>query len=184
MKRFLSGLCLLFFFLGLVHGVCPAHRTAKESERITFEISVVRKSGPSGPARLLNKDRFEVEVRIINDSDEELYFERPVRFSNLHFVIMDASGENVQMSRGVLEPSVTQAYFVRIHSRGAYAETYDLLDSGPFEFGYRFERGRRYNIYATYSTGSEWESFKRLVEDHNAVLFKGLLESDIRSFTW
>ena len=182
--RSISIFSLFFLLAGTVSLPCYAHQIEKESERITFEISLTGKPESTGLIWPFTKKKFEIEVRVTNGTDKDIYFERPVRFSNLHFVVIDESGKDVQMSPDVVEPSVTEAYFVRIQPQGSYAEKYDLLDLGRSEFRYRFERGVLYNVYATYSSGYEMERFKRVVKDKDAILFKGQLESNIRSFRW
>ena len=164
--------------------LCHGHQIEKDADQITFEIRLMGKPKSSGLIWPFAKNKFEIEVRMTNGTDKEIYFERPIRFSNLHFVVIDESGKDVQMSPDVVEPSVTREYFVRIQPQGSYAEKYDLFDLGRSEFRYRFEKGVLYNIYATYASGYEMERFKRVVEDKDAILFEGHLESNIKSFRW
>jgi hypothetical protein len=97
---------------------------------------------------------------------------------------MDPSGEDVQLSPDVANPTIGADYFVKISPHEFYSETYNLLDLGRSKFRYQFKKGNLYNLYARYSSGYEMEKFKRLVKDKDAVLFQGQLESDIESFEW
>jgi hypothetical protein len=183
MMRFIPSVSLLFFAL-ILDPLSHAHQIKKESERISFEISPIKQPAANGLMGLFKKKTLEIEVIITNGTDREIYFERPVRFSNLHFVVIDESGKDIQITPDVLAPSIDEAYFVRIDPEGFYSETYDLLDPGGSNFRYRFKKGKSYNVYARYASGYEIESFKHLIKDKDATLFRGQLESNIRTFRW
>jgi len=182
--RLALSFCSFFLLAVIVSPVSHAHRIEEESDRITFEISIVGKRKPTGFRWPFEKRMFEIKVTITNETDQATYFEKPVRFSNLHFVVMDPSGEDVQLSPDMAKPSIGADYFVRISPQESYSETYNLLDLGRSRFRYQFRKGNLYNIYSRYSSGYEMEKFKRFVKDKDAVLFQGLLESNIRSFEW
>lgn len=182
--RVIPSFLLFFFFGSILSPLSHAHQIKTGSEQIGFEISLIKQPEAEGLMGLFRKKTFEIEVTITNGTEREIYFEMPVRFSNLHFVVMGESGEDIQITPDVLAPSIDAAYFVRIDPEGAYSETYDLLDPGHSKFRYRFKKGKLYNVFARYSSGSEIDSFKHLIKDKDATLFQGQLESNIRTFRW
>jgi hypothetical protein len=182
--KFTSVFCSIFLAALVAASVSHAHRFQQEAERVVLEIHPVSKRKPTGFRLPFRKTAFEIQVTLTNHTDETMYFERPVRFSNLHFVVMDESGEDIQLSPEVVTSSIAADYFLRIPPGESYSATVNLLDVGRAAFRYRFKKGRLYNLYARYCSGYETEDFKRLVEDRNALLFQGHLESNITSFRW
>jgi len=182
--RLALSFCSFFLLAVIVSPISHAHRIEQESDRIIFEITIAGKQKPTGFRWPFKKRVFEIKVTITNETDQTTYFEKPVRFSNLHFVVMDPAGEDVQLSPDMANPSIGPDHFVRISPQESYSETYNLLDLGRSRFRYQFRKGNLYNIYARYSSGYEMEKFKHFVKDRDAGLFQGQLESNISSFEW